>query len=77
MKKYAVAIHYLQSGEIVCEIAKAGNKEIAMIKAVEDDGIDFVIGNIEQAYGVFSINNVKQYYFDGDIMVSEPMEIVE
>lgn len=71
MKKYAVGVAPFD-GEIKVEVVTAENKIKAMIKAVEKQNFDLVKDKLPD---FSSEEEAVQYYFDGDILVSLPVQI--
>ncbi|HCL4455204.1 TPA: hypothetical protein N2D10_003231 [Clostridium botulinum] len=71
MKNYVVGINNIYDNELKLVKIKAKNKKEAIILAVGD--------NIEIFKDLESteIDDLKQYYFNGDILVSEPLEVKE
>lgn len=63
MKKYIVGLANIYNGENELHIVEASNSIEAMKKVLEVDE-DFA-----------SIEEVKQYAYDGDCLISEPLEI--
>lgn len=66
MKKYAVAVCNLLNNGNEVKIVSANNDVEAMILAVEGEILDI---------GTDNLTEVQQYYFDGEISVSIPVEI--
>lgn len=71
MKNYVVGINNIYDNVLKLVKIKAEDKKEAIILAVGD--------NIEIFKDLESteIDDLKQYYFNGDILVSEPLEVKE
>jgi hypothetical protein len=66
MKKYAVAVLFLG--------AEDGVNEIKIVEAEDElQAIMFAVGDEEMNYK--TVEEAIQYYFNGDIAVSEPIEL--
>lgn len=64
MNSYAVAVCYLSSNQNNVVLVNANSEMEAIIRAVEKSNIYIGVNNVEE---------LIQYYYDGDICVSIPM----
>lgn len=67
MKKYVVAVCNLSDSQNTIKVVESDNEVSAVLLAVGDN---------PEEYEFESVEEVIQYYYDGDFAVSVPLEVI-
>ena len=71
MKKYIVCVNNLSDNDMKMVRVEAENEKDAIVLAV-DDNLD-----VFENYNTLSLEDLQGYYFDGDTLVSDPVEVID